>query len=70
MGKNILIIHNRAAGQRTADKVSAVARAIGMRGGRVVSRATTHPGHAEEILRAERNGSHDVIALAGGDGTV
>ena len=70
MGKNILIIHNPAAGQKTADKVSAVARAIGMRGGRVVSRATTHPGHAEEILRAERNGSHDVIALAGGDGTL
>jgi len=70
MGKNILIIHNPAAGQRTAEKVSAVASALGMRGGRVVSRATTHPGHAGEIVRAERNGSHDVIALAGGDGTL
>ena len=70
MGKNILIIHNPAAGQRTAERVTAVARALAMQGGRVTSRATGHPGHAEQIVRAERNGGYDVIALAGGDGTL
>jgi diacylglycerol kinase family enzyme len=64
-----LIIHNPVAGQRTAQLVHAVAAALDRQGGQVSLRATTRAGEAEDIARAEQ-GRHDVIAVAGGDGTV
>jgi hypothetical protein len=69
MSKSILIIHNPVAGQRTAQLVHAVSAALHRQGATVSLRATTYAGEAEEIARAER-GCHDVIAVAGGDGTL
>jgi diacylglycerol kinase (ATP) len=69
MSRGVLIIHNPVAGQRTAQLVHAVAAALDRQGGQVSLRATTRAGEAEEIARAEQ-GRHDVIAVAGGDGTV
>lgn len=64
-----MIIHNPVAGQRTAQLVHAVAASLDGQGVKVSLRATAYAGEAEEIVRAER-GCHDVIAAAGGDGTL
>jgi diacylglycerol kinase (ATP) len=69
MSKSILIIHNPVAGQRTAQLVHAVSAALHGQGATVSLRATAYAGEAEKIVRAER-GCHDVIAVAGGDGTL
>lgn len=64
-----MIIHNPVAGQRTAQLVHAVAASLDRQGATVSLRATAYAGQAEEIVRAEC-GHHDVIAVAGGDGTL
>lgn len=69
MAKRILIIHNPMAGQRTTAKVNAVMAALRTRGAEVSVRATGFAGEAEQIVRACR-GQFDVVAMAGGDGTL
>jgi diacylglycerol kinase (ATP) len=69
MSRSILIIHNPVAGQRTAQLVHAVAASLDGQGATVSLRATAYAGEAEEVVRAEC-GRHDVIAVAGGDGTL
>ena len=70
MSKRILLIHNPAAGQRTTDRVNAVVAALRAHGGVVEIHPTTRAGEAGEIAAAGLRDAHDVIAVAGGDGTL
>jgi YegS/Rv2252/BmrU family lipid kinase len=66
--RSILIIFNKTAGWRRQRRVQAVVDALHRRGCGVVIKRTKGPGHAVELARDA--GQVDVVAVAGGDGTI
>lgn len=67
-GRRILVIFNPAAG-RGRKRLSDVLTRLETLGCRVTLRETTGPGDAGRIVRQESRG-YDVVAVAGGDGTI
>ena len=68
--RRILIVHNPVAGWSRRARVQAVRQALDSMGCRVEVRMTEHAGHAEDIARGLRPGECDILAVAGGDGTI
>ncbi|MEE9140116.1 MAG: YegS/Rv2252/BmrU family lipid kinase [Alphaproteobacteria bacterium] len=69
-GRSILVIYNPVAGARSRRRYRAVLAALEARGCRVTVRETRRRGHAEAIAADARAEDFDVLAVAGGDGTV
>jgi YegS/Rv2252/BmrU family lipid kinase len=67
--RRILVVFNPAAGRKRRPKLDAVLAALAPIA-RVEVIETTHRGHAEEIASAADPARVDLIAAAGGDGTV
>ena len=68
--RRILVIFNPAAGQNRRSRFDAVIAALRVLGCIVTVIETKAPGHAEEIARTVTVDDFDVIAAAGGDGTI
>jgi diacylglycerol kinase (ATP) len=68
--RRILLIHNPTAGRRKARRVAAVVEALRGLGCRVELKATEARGDAEAFARAAGPQDIDVVAVAGGDGTI
>lgn len=68
--RRVLIVYNPVAGWRRLARVMAVRGVLDRIGCSVELRTTEHAGHAEEIARTLRPGECDVLAVAGGDGTI
>ena len=66
----ILIIHNPIAGRRRRGLLRAVMRELESRGCTVSERVTGAAGDAAVLARAASPAEFDMIAVAGGDGTV
>ena len=64
----VCVIFNPAAGRRRARR--RLGRFLTTWGDRVTLRPTARPGHAAELAAAARGDGFDVVAAAGGDGTV
>jgi YegS/Rv2252/BmrU family lipid kinase len=74
-GRRILVVFNPAAGRNRRPRLEAVVAALKARGCVVTVRETNAPGHATQIAREASQTSDaasgvDVIAVAGGDGTI
>ena len=70
MAKRILIIHNPEAGKGKQAQLAQVVRCLDERGAQITQISTQHSDDAEEIVRSECKADFDVIAVAGGDGTL
>ncbi|TAK99677.1 MAG: diacylglycerol kinase family lipid kinase [Rhodospirillaceae bacterium] len=72
--RRILVVFNPTAGRRRRPRLDAVVAALRARGCIVTVMETMAPGHASDIARAvtQTTGDQamDVIAVAGGDGTI
>lgn len=68
--RRILAVFNPAAGRNRRPRFDAVIAALRDLGCAVAVVETAAPGHAEEIARAVAVDDFDVIAAAGGDGTI
>ena len=68
--RRILVIFNPAAGRARRAKLDAVVNAMTAVGCAVRVVETQAPGHGEQIAREVSLDDYDVIAAAGGDGTV
>lgn len=68
--RRILAVFNPAAGRRRRSRFDRVIAAAREAGCRVTEMETTSPGHAEAIARDVSSDDFDIIAAAGGDGTV
>jgi YegS/Rv2252/BmrU family lipid kinase len=68
--RRILAVFNPAAGGNRRAKFERMVRALRDQGCTVVTTHTRERGHAEEIARAVDTSAFDVIAAAGGDGTI
>ena len=68
--RRILVVFNPAAGRNRRQRLNAVVAALKSLGAVVSVIETTAPGHAEQIARDVAVNDFDVIAAAGGDGTV
>ncbi|MGI9491747.1 MAG: diacylglycerol/lipid kinase family protein [Geminicoccaceae bacterium] len=68
--KRVLVIMNPAAGRRHRGRLQAVLRALGDRGCEVVVQATKARGDAEKLAGQIDPERIDVLAIAGGDGTI
>jgi diacylglycerol kinase (ATP) len=68
--RRILAVFNPAAGRNRRARFDAVIAAVRALGCPVTVVETNAPGHAEEIARAVAVEDFDVIAAAGGDGTI
>ena len=68
--RRILVVFNPAAGGNRRERLKRVVAAVRALGGIVTVVETTAPGHAEAIARDVLPETYDVIAAAGGDGTV
>lgn len=68
--RRVTIIFNPTAGRSRRDKLDAVILELKRLGCCVDLRETCTRGHAEEITRTTDEASADIIAAAGGDGTV
>ncbi len=69
--RRVLVIFNPIAGARRKGFLKAVLAALEIRGCRVTLRETQGRGEAEELARTAGSGAEwDVVAVAGGDGTV
>lgn len=68
--RRVLVIHNPTAGGRRRRKFERVLNALVHTGVEVDVRPTTKRGDAEAFARAASAMTHDVIAVAGGDGTI
>jgi len=68
--RDLLIIHNPAAGRRRESLYRATLAALERWGCRLEIRPTTGPGDAEAFAREARDGSFDAVVAAGGDGTI
>ncbi len=69
-GKRILVVHNPTAGQASHRRLEAVVARLRAGGAEVDLRATSRRGDAERFAGEADAGVHDVLAVAGGDGTV
>lgn len=70
VSKRILIIHNPAAGRGAATRLVAVQRALESRNCDVTLVATASPSQLSTLYRDFVTGDWDVVAVAGGDGTL
>ena len=69
--RRVLIIHNPVAGRRRALRLRATIEALTQRhGADVTVWATSKRGDAEAMVAAVEPGRYDVVAVAGGDGTI
>lgn len=68
--RRVLLIHNPTAGRRKARRVAAVVEALRGLGCAVTLRPTTARGDAESFAREAQADRYDVVAVAGGDGTL
>ncbi len=68
--RRVLIIHNPKAGRSTALRLKRVLRLLSDAGATVSVRETTGRGDAEAFAAAASASDFDVIAAAGGDGTI
>jgi len=66
----ILIIHNPTAGRKRQRFLRAVCAGLAAGKAEVVLRATEYRGHAREIAAGVTRAQWDVLAIAGGDGTI
>jgi YegS/Rv2252/BmrU family lipid kinase len=66
----VLVIYNPTAGVRRRRKLDRVLRELGRRGCAVTLRATQARGDAEAMARAADPTAFDLVAVAGGDGTI
>lgn len=67
----LLVVANPVAGGgRTAERLPDIERALRRQGLSYELACTQRPGHAMELARAARSRDVDVIAVAGGDGTL
>lgn len=68
--RRVLVVYNPTAGRRRKKRLADVIAALRARGCVVTERRTAQRGDAEEFARAASTEDFDVIAAAGGDGTV
>lgn len=68
--RRILVVFNPAAGRNRRAKLNDVLEALRLRADLVAVTETTAPGHAEFIARNADPKHIDLIAAAGGDGTI
>jgi diacylglycerol kinase (ATP) len=68
--RHIFSIFNTAAGRSRRQKFDAVVNLVRKAGCTVTVRETEAPGHAEALVRELSPGSFDIVAAAGGDGTI
>ncbi len=68
--RRVAVVFNPAAGRSRRHRLTEVADKLKSLGCHVTVLETTAPGHAEEIARSLNDADFDVIAAAGGDGTV
>ena len=68
--RRVLVIHNPTAGWRRRRRFERILSALIREGVAVDVRPTTKRGDAEAFARAADIHHHDVIAVAGGDGTI
>jgi diacylglycerol kinase (ATP) len=68
--RRILIVFNPAAGRARRSRVDRVVATLQGFGCAVTVKETEAPGHAETIARDVADDDFDVIAAAGGDGTI
>lgn len=69
-GRKVLVIHNPTAGRRRRRKLAAVLRHLEQAGCAVTVRPTAARGDAEALARQAAAEDWDVVAVAGGDGTI
>lgn len=69
-GRRILVIRNPIAGRRHGNRFGRVLDALCARGCMVTVCDTSARGDAEAFARAASADSYDVLAVAGGDGTI
>jgi YegS/Rv2252/BmrU family lipid kinase len=69
-GRRILAVFNPAAGGNRRARFERIVRALRDKGCVVTPQHTTHAGHATEIARNVDVSAFDIIAAAGGDGTI
>jgi diacylglycerol kinase (ATP) len=68
--RRVLVIFNPTAGARRRRKLDRVLRELARLGCAVTLRATQARGDAEAIARAADPTAYDLVAVAGGDGTI
>ena len=68
--RNVVIVFNSTAGRSQRKRLDLIIHKLSEYGCRVEVRDTQFPGHAEEITRQINDSEVDVVAAAGGDGTV
>lgn len=68
--RRVVVIHNPAAGQRRRRRLSAVLQRLREAGCAIDLHPTTQSGDAEAFARTLSRAACDVVAVAGGDGTV
>jgi len=69
-GRRVLVIFNPVAGARRRWRLDAVLHDLTARGCTVTLRETTAEGEAKTFAREAADGAWDVVAAAGGDGTI
>ncbi|MDX9862150.1 MAG: diacylglycerol kinase family lipid kinase [Rhodospirillales bacterium] len=69
-GRRVLVIFNPTAGRRRRRTLAAVLRHLERAGCQVTVRPTAARGDAETLARAASAEGWDVVAVAGGDGTI
>ncbi len=68
--RRILVIFNPAAGRARRARLDAIVAAACAAGAAIAVVETQAPGHGATLAREARAGDFDVVAAAGGDGTV
>jgi YegS/Rv2252/BmrU family lipid kinase len=68
--RHITAIFNPAAGRNRRQRFDEIVNLLRKAGCAVTVRVTERPGHAEEIARGAKPGEVDIVAAAGGDGTI
>jgi diacylglycerol kinase (ATP) len=69
-GRRVLVIHNPTSGWRRVRRLDAVVKRLRQLGCAVIVRPTTGPHDATRLARVGVDEGFDVIAAAGGDGTI
>ncbi len=68
--RHIIAIFNPAAGRNRRQRFDEIVNLLRKEGCRVDVRTTERPGHAEQMARALSSADVDLVAAAGGDGTI